>query len=94
MTFLFTAVSAIQSYIQNVLDLLAEEKILWTCASCIEIDRDLDGYVALTNVRFMKLFDKLMSVVSDFKEFKADLDNKKKMSVGSPKRKNTAPSLL
>jgi len=39
----------------------------------------------------MKLFDKLMSVVADFKEFKADLDNKK-ISVGSPKRKKTAPS--
>jgi len=38
----------------------------------------------------MKLFDKLMSVVADFKEFKADLDIKK-MSVGSPKRKKTAP---
>jgi len=63
----------------------------WTCASCVEIDRDLDGYVALTNDRFMKLFDKLMSVVADFKEFKADLDNKK-ISVGSPKRKKTAPS--
>jgi len=49
----------------------------WTCASCVEIDRDLDGYVALTNDRFMRLFDKLMSVVADFKEFKADLDNKK-----------------
>jgi len=56
----------------------------WTCASCVEIDLDLDGYV-------MKLFDKLMSVVADFKEFKADLNNKK-MSVGSPKRKKTAPS--
>jgi len=44
----------------------------------------------LTNDRFMKLFDKLMSVVADFKEFKADLYNKK-MSVGSPKRKKTAP---
>jgi len=32
-----------------------------------------------------------MSVVADFKEFKADLDNKK-MSVGSPKRKKTALS--
>jgi len=32
-----------------------------------------------------------MSVVADFKEFKADLDNKK-VSVGSPKRKKTAPS--
>jgi len=32
-----------------------------------------------------------MSVVSDFKEFKADLDNKK-VSVRSPKRKKTAPS--
>jgi len=53
----------------------------WTCASCVEIDRDLDGYVALTNDRFMKLFDKLMSVVANFKE-----------SVGSPKRKKTAPS--
>jgi len=63
----------------------------WTCASCIEINRDLGGYVALTNDRFMKLFNKLMSVVADFKEFKADLDNKK-MSVGSPKRKKTAPS--
>jgi len=62
----------------------------WTCASCVEIDRDLDGYVALTNDRFMKLFDKLMSVVADFKEFKANLDNKK-MSVGSPNRKKTAP---
>jgi len=51
----------------------------------------LDGYVALTHDRFMKLFDKVMSVVADFKEFKADLDNKK-ISVGSPKRKNTAPS--
>jgi len=49
----------------------------WTCASCVEIDRDFDGYVALTNDRFMKLFDKLMSVVADFKEFKADLNNKK-----------------
>jgi len=49
----------------------------------------LDGYVALTNNRFMKLFDKLMSVVVDFKEFKADLENKK-MSVGTPKRKKTA----
>jgi len=28
--------------------------------------RDLDGYVALTNDRFMKLFDKLISVVADF----------------------------
>jgi len=37
----------------------------------------LDGYVALTNDRFMKLFDKLMSVVADFKKLKADLDNKK-----------------
>jgi len=45
------------------------------------------GYVALTNDRFKKLFDILMSVVADFKEFKADLDNKN-MSVGS--RKNTA----
>jgi len=63
----------------------------WTCASCVEIDHDLDGYVALTNDRFMKLFDQLMSVVADFKEFKADLDNKN-MSVGSPKRKKTAPS--
>jgi len=45
----------------------------------------LDGYVALTNDRFMKLFNKLISVVADFKELKADLDNKK-MSVGSPKR--------
>jgi len=45
----------------------------------------LDGYVALTNVRFVKLFHKLISVVADFKELKADLDNKK-MSVGSPKR--------
>jgi len=44
----------------------------WTCASCVEIDRDLDGYVELTNDRFIKLFDKLMSVVADFKEFKAD----------------------
>jgi len=56
----------------------------------VEIDRDLDGYVALTNERLMKLFDKLMRV-ADFKEFKADLDNKK-MSVGSPKRKKTASS--
>jgi len=32
-----------------------------------------------------------MSVVADFKEFKADLDNKK-MSVGSPKRRKIAPS--
>jgi len=39
----------------------------WTCASCVEIDRDLDGYVALTTDRFMKLIDKLMSVVADFK---------------------------
>jgi len=46
--------------------------------------------MALTNDRFMKLFDKLMSVVADFKEFKADLDNKK-MSVGLPKHKKTAP---
>jgi len=52
----------------------------------------LDGYVAVTNDSFMKLFDKLMSVVADFKEFKADLDNTK-MSVGSPIRKNTAPSI-
>jgi len=37
----------------------------------------LDGYVALTNDRFQKLLDKLMSVVADFKERKADLDNKK-----------------
>jgi len=37
----------------------------------------LDGYVVLTNDRFMKLFDKLMSVVADFKESKADLNNKK-----------------
>jgi len=29
----------------------------WTCASCVEKDRDLDGYVALTNDRFMYLFD-------------------------------------
>jgi len=48
-----------------------------TCASFVEIDRHLDGYVALTSDRFMKLFDKLISVVADFKEFKADLDNKK-----------------
>jgi len=34
----------------------------WTCASCVEIDRDLDGYVALTNDRFMKLFKKLMLI--------------------------------
>jgi len=46
--------------------------------------------VALTNDRFMKMFDELMSVVADFREFKADLDNKK-MLVGSPKRKKTAP---
>jgi len=58
----------------------------WTSPSCVEIGRDLDGYVALINDRFKKLFDKLMSVVADFKEFKADLDNKK-MSVGSRKRK-------
>jgi len=32
-----------------------------------------------------------MSVVADFKEFKANLDNKK-MSVGSPRCKETAPS--
>jgi len=38
----------------------------------------LDGNVALTNDRFKKLFDKLMSVFADFKEFKADLDNKNK----------------
>jgi len=63
----------------------------WTCASYVEIDRDWNGYVALTNDRFMKLFDKLISVIADFKEFKADLDYKK-MSVGSPKRKKTAPS--
>jgi len=37
----------------------------------------------------MKLFDKLMSVVADFKEFRADLDNIK-MSVGSPKRTKSA----
>jgi len=48
----------------------------WTCASCVEIDRDLDGYVTLTNDRFMKRFDKLMSVGADFKEFRADLDSK------------------
>jgi len=40
----------------------------------------LDGYVALINDRFMKLFDNLMNVVADFKEFKADLDSKKNVS--------------
>jgi len=57
---------------------------------CVEIDRYSDGDVALTNDRFMKLFDKHMSVVADFKEFKADLYNKR-VSVGSPNRKKTAP---
>jgi len=33
--------------------------------------------VALNNDPFMKLFDKLMGVVADFKELKADLDYKK-----------------
>jgi len=56
----------------------------------LEIYRDFDGYVDLTNYRFKKLFDKFMSVVADSKEFKADLDNKI-MSVGSPKCKKTAP---
>jgi len=56
----------------------------------VEIDRDVDGYVALTNDPFMKLFDKLMGIVADFKELKADLDYKK-ISVGTPKRKKTAP---
>jgi len=97
MTIFFTVVSVTLSYIRNVMDLLRVKDYIdlrvgfsWNCASCFEIDRDLDGYVALTNNRFMKLFHKLMSVVADFKEFKADLDNKKR-SVGSPKPKKTAP---
>jgi len=49
----------------------------WTLSSCVEIDLDLDGYVALTNVRFKKLFDKLMSVVTDLKEFRPTLIIKK-----------------
>jgi len=43
-----------------------------------------------TNDRFKKLFNKLINVVAEFKEFQADLDNKK-ISIGSPKRKKTAP---
>jgi len=46
----------------------------WTCASCVQIDNELDGFVALTNDRFIKLFDILISVVADFKEFKVNLD--------------------
>jgi len=38
----------------------------------------LDGYLALANDRFMKLFDKLKSVVAELNEFKADLDRRKK----------------
>jgi len=60
----------------------------WTCDSSFVIDRRLDGYV--TNDRFMKLFNKLINVVADFNELMADLENIK-MSVGSPKRKKTAP---
>jgi len=37
----------------------------------------LDGYVAVTNDRYTNLFDKLMNIVAEFKEFKVDLDNKK-----------------
>jgi len=76
MTFLYTVVSV--GRVKDFNDLRVS--FSWTCASCVEIDRDLDGYVALTNDRFMKLFNKLMSVVPDFKEFKADLDNKKNVS--------------
>jgi len=69
-----SVVSETLSYLRKVLVLLAECWVCvlrvgfsWTCASCVEIDRDLDGYVALTTDRFMKLIDKLMSVVADFK---------------------------
>jgi len=92
LTFVFTVVSAIHSYILNVLDLFGNVKdyidlrvgFSWTYASCCEIYRDLDGYVAMTNDRFKKLFDKPMNVVAQFKYLKADLKTNTKFQLGRP----------